>query len=211
MAAIDFPYTEDIRRRFTGHLNTFERRAHSGGGLKHAAVSMTLVDDGTGQTAFVLTRRALRLSSHAGQKALPGGRVDPGETPKQAGLRELAEEINLHLKEDAVMGLLDDYPTRSGYVITPMVVWAGTDVKFFPNPDEVAEIMLIRLTDLIRPDSPEFETIPESNRPVLKVRFGDDNAHAPTAAVIHQFYEIVMRGRKNIRVDHMEQALFAWK
>ena len=211
MAAIDFPYTEDIRRRFTGHLNTFERRAHSGGGLKHAAVSMTLVDDGTGQTAFVLTRRAPRVSSHAGQKALPGGRVDPGETPKQAGLRELAEEINLHLKEDAVMGLLDDYPTRSGYVITPMVVWAGTDVEIFPNPDEVAEIMLIRLTDLIRPDSPEFETIPESNRPVLKVRFGDDNAHAPTAAVIHQFYEIVMRGRKNIRVDHMEQALFAWK
>ena len=211
MAAIDFPYTADIRRRFTGHLNTFERRAHSGGGLKHAAVSMTLVDDGTGQTAFVLTRRAPRLSSHAGQKALPGGRVDPGETPKQAGLRELAEEINLHLKEDAVMGLLDDYPTRSGYVITPMVVWAGTDIEFFPNPDEVAEIMLIRLTDLIRPDSPEFETIPESNRPVLKVRFGDDNAHAPTAAVIHQFYEIVMRGRKNIRVDHMEQALFAWK
>ena len=211
MAAIDFPYTEDIRRRFTGHLNTFERRAHCGGGLKHAAVSMTLVDDGTGQTAFVLTRRAPRLSSHAGQKALPGGRVDPGETPKQAGLRELAEEINLHLKEDAVMGLLDDYPTRSGYVITPMVVWAGTDVEFFPNSDEVAEIMLIRLTDLIRPDSPEFETIPESNRPVLKVRFGDDNAHAPTAAVIHQFYEIVMRGRKNIRVDHMEQALFAWK
>ena len=211
MAAIDFPYTADIRRRFTGHLNTFERRAHSGGGLKHAAVSMTLVDDGTGQTAFVLTRRAPRLSSHAGQKALPGGRVDPGETPKQAGLRELAEEINLHLKEDAVMGLLDDYPTRSGYVITPMVVWAGTDVKIFPNPDEVAEIMLIRLTDLIRPDSPEFETIPESNRPVLKVRFGDDNAHAPTAAIIHQFFEIVMRGRKNIRVDHMEQALFAWK
>ena len=103
MAAIDFPYTEDLRRRFTGHLNTFERRAHSGGGLKHAAVSMTLVDDGTGQTAFVLTRRAPRLSSHAGQKALPGGRVDPGETPKQAGLRELAEEINLHLKEDAVI------------------------------------------------------------------------------------------------------------
>ena len=92
-----------------------------------------------------------------------------------------------------------------------MVVWAGTNIEFFPNPDEVAEIMLIRLTDLIRPDSPEFETIPESNRPVLKVRFGNDNAHAPTAAVIHQFYEIVMRGRKNIRVDHMEQALFAWK
>ena len=84
-------------------------------------------------------------------------------------------------------------------------------IGIVPNPDEVAEINLIRLKDLIRPDSPEFETIRESDRPVLKVRFGDDNAHAPTAAVIHQFCEIVMRGRKNIRVDHVEQALFAWK
>jgi len=211
MTHIDFPYTEDLRNRFTARLETFDRRTHDKYDLKQASVAMTLIDDGTGQTAFILTKRALQLSSHAGQKALPGGRIDPGETPVQAGLRELAEEINLYLGEESVMGLLDDYPTRSGYVITPIVVWAGRNAQFSPNPDEVAKIMPICLSELIRPDSPEFETIPESDRPVLKVRFGRDHAHAPTAAVIHQFYEIVMRGRKNIRVDHMEQALFAWK
>jgi hypothetical protein len=92
-----------------------------------------------------------------------------------------------------------------------MVIWAGRAAEYFPNPDEVAKIMPITLSDLIRPDSPEFETIPESDRPVLKIRFGGDHVHAPTAAVIYQFIEVVMRGRANIRVDHVEQAVFAWK
>ena len=208
---MDFPYTDDPRGRFADRLANFERQEHDGEGLKHAAVTMTLNDDGTGQTAFVLTRRTPRLSSHAGQKALPGGRIDTGETAIEAGLRELSEEINMHLGSDAVLGLLDDYPTRSGYVITPVVIWAGAGAEMSPNPDEVAKIMPITLSDLIRPDSPEFERIPESERLVLKIRFGDDHVHAPTAAVIHQFIEVLMRGRNNIRVDHVEQAVFAWR
>ncbi|MBT3329923.1 MAG: CoA pyrophosphatase [Rhodospirillaceae bacterium] len=212
MTSTDFPYTDALRQRFTDHLTRFERQVHGtpDDGLKHAAVTMTLIDDGTGQTAFILTRRTPRLSSHAGQKALPGGRVDAGESATQAGLRELSEEINLHLGEDAVLGLLDDYPTRSGYVITPMVIWAGKGATMSPNPDEVAKIMIIPLADLIRPDSPEFITIPESDRPVLRVLFGDDQVNAPTAVVIYQFAEVVMAGR-DIRVDHLEQPVFAWK
>ena len=214
---MDFPYTDEMRGLFAERLANFQRQAPSreggdaGEGLKHAAVTMTLIDDGTGQTAFVLTRRTPRLSSHAGQKGLPGGRVDEGESATQAGLRELSEEINLHLGEDAVLGLLDDYPTRSGYFITPVVIWAGAGAEMSPNPDEVAKIMPIPLADLIRPDSPEFITIPESERPMLRVLFGDDRVHAPTAAVIHQFCEVVMRGRNNIRVDHLEQPVFAWR
>jgi len=212
MTATYFPYTDELRQRFTAHLSGFERQVHGtpDDGLKHAAVTMTLIDDGHGQTAFVLTRRTPRLSSHAGQKALPGGRVDGGETATQAGLRELSEEINLHLGEDAVLGLLDDYPTRSGYVITPVVIWAGNGATMSANPDEVAKIMPIPLADLVRADSPEFITIPESDKPVLRVRFGDDQVHAPTAAVIYQFCEVVMKGR-DIRVDHLEQPVFAWK
>lgn len=209
---MDFPYTDELRGRFTDRLKNFQRQSHDGtdGSLKRAAVTITLIDDGNGQAAFVLTRRTPRLSSHAGQKALPGGRLDADETPTQAGLRELSEEINLHLGPDAVLGLLDDYPTRSGYVITPVVIWAGPDASMSPNPDEVAKIMPIPLADLIRPDSPEFITIPESDRPVLRVRFGDDHVHAPTAAVVYQFCEVAMRGR-TIRVDHLEQPVFAWR
>ena len=208
----EFPYTDELRGRFTARLRNFQRQTHdsAGGGLKRAAVTITLIDDGSGQTAFVLTRRTPRLSSHAGQKALPGGRMDGDETAIQAGLRELAEEINMHLAPDTVLGLLDDYPTRSGYLITPVVIWAGPGATMSPNPDEVAKIMPIPLADLIRPYSPEFMTIPESERPVLKVRFGDDHVHAPTAAVVYQFCEVAMRGRP-IRVDHLEQPVFAWR
>ena len=182
---MDFPYTDEMRGLFAERLANFQRQAPSreggdaGEGLKHAAVTMTLIDDGTGQTAFVLTRRTPRLSSHAGQKALPGGRVDEGESATQAGLRELSEEINLHLGEDAVLGLLDDYPTRSGYFITPVVIWAGAGAEMSPNPDEVAKIMPIPLADLIRPDSPEFITIPESERPTCRATSRASNPTSP--------------------------------
>ena len=68
--------------------------------LKHAAVAITLTDaaDGSGETALILTGRVAGLRSHGGQWALPGGRIDAGETPAQGALRELAEEIGLELR-----------------------------------------------------------------------------------------------------------------
>ena len=76
---------------------------------------------------MLLTRRAAGLRAHRGQWALPGGRCDEGETPVEAALRELHEELGLELGPDDVLGLLDDYPTRSGYLITPVVVWAADE------------------------------------------------------------------------------------
>jgi hypothetical protein len=75
--------------------------------------------DVAGGAAFLLCRKASRLNSHAGQWALPGGRVDQGESVSEAALRELHEEVGVGLPQSAVLGLLDDYPTRSGYVIAP--------------------------------------------------------------------------------------------
>ena len=94
----------------------------------------------SGHTALLLTRRAAGLRAHRGQWALPGGRCDAGETPVEAALRELHEELGLALGPDAVLGLLDDYPTRSGYLITPVVVWAGAGAAMSPNPQEVASV-----------------------------------------------------------------------
>src|SRR6478752_1145816 len=94
--------------------------------LKRAAVVLALTASDRGNdTAFLLTRRASSLRSHRGQWALPGGRCDAGETPVEAALRELDEELALKLGASDVLGLLDDYPTRSGYLITPVVVWAA--------------------------------------------------------------------------------------
>lgn len=162
-----------------------------------------------GGAAFLLCRRASRLNRHANQWALPGGRLDPGETPIEAALRELDEEVGLRLGDDAVLGLLDDYPTRSGYVITPVVVWGGGDPELVPSPDEVLAVYRIGL-HVLRDATTRFVTIPESVRPVVQVPLGNDLIHAPTGAVLEQFRQVALLGRFGERVDHFEQPVFAW-
>jgi len=178
--------------------------------LKRAAVAIALTASETGDGAtFLLTQRAANLRSHAAQWALPGGRCDPGETPAQSALRELHEEVGLELGEGDVLGLLDDYPTRSGYLITPVVVWASTKATLVPNPAEVASVHRIALDRIEQEDAFSFTTIPESTRRVIRFRMAGQFIHAPTAALIYQFRE-VLAGR-NTRVVELEQPVFAWK
>ena len=164
-----------------------------------------------GGAAFLLCRRAPKLSAHAGQWALPGGRCEGDETASEAALRELHEELGLLLREDSVLGLLDDYVTRSGYVITPVVVWGGGDVDLVPDPAEVAHAYRIGLHELCRADSPRFTTIPESDRPLVELPLGGDLIFAPTAAMLVQFRWVAVEGRVDERVNGFEQPVFAWR
>lgn len=197
-----------LRAQLTERLGRFERRPAPGDGLKRAAVAITVVPHEE-SAAFLLTRRTPKLSSHAGQWALPGGRLDQGEGPVEAALRELSEEVALHVPPTDVLGLLDDYPTRSGYLITPVVVWAAETARMHPNEAEVASIHHIPLAELERPGSPVFVTIPESERPVIRLLIGDDHIHAPTAALLYQFAEVGLRARAT-RVAELEQPVWAW-
>jgi 8-oxo-dGTP pyrophosphatase MutT (NUDIX family) len=163
-----------------------------------------------GGAAFVMCRRAAGLRGHAGQWALPGGRLDPGETVVDAALRELDEELGLRLDAGALIGLLDDYPTRSGYVISPVLLWGGPDVELTPSPDEVLAAYRIGLHAL-RDCEPRFVRIPESDRPVIQLPLGTDLIHAPTGAVLYQFRQVALEGLAGARVDHLEQPLFAWR
>ena len=156
-----FPFGDATRQLVAQRCAAFTRLAgDTEHALKHAAVAMTLVDaeDGSGETALILTGRVSGLRSHGGQWAMPGGRIDPGETPVAAALRELAEEIGLHLTPDDVLGMLDDYPTRSGYLITPVVVWGGHHPPLRLNPREVASVRHIKLADIAREDAVQFDT-----------------------------------------------------
>src|SRR4051794_41141368 len=164
----------------------------------------------SGGAAFLLCRRAARMNRHAGQWALPGGKMDEGETALDAALRELDEELGIRLGPESVLGWLDDYPTRSGYVITPVVVWGGADPPITPAPDEGLAVYRIGLRALAASE-PRFIDIPESERPVLQVPLGNDLIHAPTGAVLYQFQQVGLLGNAGKRVDDLEQPVFAWK
>jgi 8-oxo-dGTP pyrophosphatase MutT (NUDIX family) len=202
----DSALCERIRR----HLEAHDREPVAFGDRGHAAVAVTLVADDLAQPCFVLTRRTRKLRRHAGQWALPGGRVDPGESAEAAALRELDEEVGLPLSEAAVLGCLDDYPTRSGFVITPVVLWGGSGAELDPNPEEVAEAHRVPIAELERPEVPQLRSIPESDRPVISLPLLDSNIHAPTAAILYQLREVAVWGRAT-RVAHYEQPVFAWR
>ncbi len=202
-------FGDALRERARANLDGFERRALAPDGRSPAAVAVVLLADEEGRACFLLTRRAAGLRAHASQWALPGGRLDPGESAVPAALRELQEEVGLVREESAVLGVLDDYGTRSGFIITPVVVWGGPEIALAPNPDEVAGVYRVPLADLDRPDVPRLVTIPESDRPVIQLPILSSLIHAPTAAVLYQLREVVVHGRPT-RVAHFEQPVWAW-
>jgi 8-oxo-dGTP pyrophosphatase MutT (NUDIX family) len=205
-----WPFDDSTRRNIAARCAAFARLPESepAPALKRAAVAIALVEAGGSGTALLLTLRAAGLRSHRGQWALPGGRCDDGETPVEAALREL-QELGLELAAGDVLGLLDDYPTRSGYLITPVVVWAATGAAISPNPQEVASVHRIALDNIAQADAFDFTKIPESTRRVIRFRHAGRFIHAPTAALIYQFRE-VLAGR-DTRVTELEQPVFAWK
>src|SRR6201996_8357783 len=176
------PFDDTTRRNIAARCAAFARwhASEPAALLKRAAVAIALVGagDGTDGTALLLTLRAAGLRAHRGQWALPGGRCDEGETPVAAALRELHEELGVELGPDDVLGLLDEYPTRSGYLITPVVVWASNSAEISPNPDEVPSVHRIALDDIERPDAFDFVAIPESTRRVIRFRHAGHFIHA---------------------------------
>ena len=206
----DYAYTKLLEEQLSSNVRYFEDIRQPLDGLRHAAVALAVYDC-QGEASVVVTRRSHSLREHSGQWALPGGRIDDGESPTDAALRELHEEVNLELGEESVIGTLDDYVTRSGYVITPVVVWADIDDRHLKaNPDEVASIHPFTFTELSRKDSPNLETIPESDRQVLSMNYFDDVLYAPTAAMLYQFREVALSGRSTRVLDY-DQPVFAWR
>lgn len=210
------------------NLSLFDLHSHIDPELRGAAVVLTIsAHSSTGEACLLLTLRSSSLRKHAGQFALPGGKIDAGESVEQAALRELSEELGLDLKEQDILGRLDDYPTRSGFVISPVVVWNSTSSALLPNPDEVARVYEIPLTQLATSDfatisyndtsrqhiQNQADTVTENREhPFLSISPAALNTtvYSPTAAIIYQFREVALFGNAT-RVAHFEQPAFAWK
>ncbi|HUS98144.1 MAG TPA: CoA pyrophosphatase [Hyphomicrobiaceae bacterium] len=206
-----YDFDAGLRARITDNLAAHDRREIAGAGMRHAAVAIVVTEhDETREASFWLTRRAAKLRRHSGQFALPGGRVDEGETDLEAALRELQEEMGVVLGPDDVLGTLDDFATRSGFRITPFVLWAGGDFALAPDPSEVARVFHVPLSDLDSPDIPHLVASDTPGRQVMSAPLASmgHQIYAPTAAMIYQFREAGLHGRAT-RVAHFDQPMFA--
>lgn len=178
-----------LRDTMAANLRGFSR-APSAESLAPAAVSIVVMD-GDRVPCVPIFQRTSNMSRHAGQMALPGGRLHEGESAEECAIRELHEELGLRVSPDDVVGLLDDFDTRSGFTITPVVIWTDAPAAALqPSKFEVAELYVI--------------TIPELRVAVSRARPGQDfslrlervEVFAPTAAILYQFSEVALDGRE---------------
>jgi 8-oxo-dGTP pyrophosphatase MutT (NUDIX family) len=206
--------SDSLRADIENRLSGFQVNAFNDQNLRHAAVAVVIVgsSEDSSVPGILLTLRPVKLNRHSGQYALPGGKLDEGETPVVAALRELDEELGLKLEATDVLGVLDDYPTRSKFRITPVVIWAGEKCDLKPSADEIARVFHIPFTELDSDAIPVFEEGVEQDRPVLCSEFPvlGHRMYSPTASIIYQFREVAIRGN-HTRVAHYDQPLFAWQ
>jgi 8-oxo-dGTP pyrophosphatase MutT (NUDIX family) len=142
-----------------------------------AAVLLALTADEAGRLSLVFTERAAHLSAHAGQVGLPGGKIEAGETPAEAALREAEEEIALPRDAVHLLGLAEAYLTRTGFFVIPVLAVVRRPVTLRPDPSEVAGIFTARWESVMGG---------EHRREIAVERDG----------VTRRFYETMAEGRR---------------
>lgn len=211
---MSFVINERLRESIVINMTKLERWTVEDEGLRRAAVAVVVAPSEKDDSACILlTRRPASIKRHAAQIAFPGGRFEPGETAEQAALRETREEVGLTLSSEDIIGLLDDFPTRSGFAITPVVFWCGKRAHLEPDPNEVDRVFYVPFAEINDPQIPQFinpDGIEGDRVFCAPLSTIGHEVYAPTAAILYQFRELCIRGEVK-RVSDLEQPQFAWQ
>lgn len=194
------------RDRIHANLATFPRQSLDPTGKRRAAVAIVLSMH-AGDLTYLLTRRGLRMRRGAGNYALPGGGAEPGEDAVDAALRETAEELGVFLTRDMALGLLDDFITLGGHLVTPVVFWSPDPLVLDPDPLEVSRAWFEPIAGLDHPHAPRAHRAPDGGPPILRMFADKAWINPPTAAWLYQFREVALYGR-HTRVHSVGQP--AW-
>jgi 8-oxo-dGTP pyrophosphatase MutT (NUDIX family) len=169
------------------------------GAARAASVSVILFEE-EDECRYVLIRRA-RRGRNAGQWALPGGKVEPDETALEGALREAREEVALDDRACRILGVLDDFTTMTGFVITPFVVAAPIGWRPVADAEEVRSVHSFSIERLHGPEVVHWAEQPDGTT-LLQMRLDDQvRVHAPTGAILLQFRELGLFGRHTAVAD----------
>jgi len=154
---------------------------------------LVLLQQGPEGPEALFTRRAQHLRHHRGEVSFPGGRMEPGETPEQAALREACEEVNLDPAVVTLHGELDHLSTvvSRSYII-PVVATVDDPVELHPAPGEVERILWVSLAELSREDTyrEEWWGTPPLDRPVFFFELDDETIWGATGRMLHQLLRL---------------------
>lgn len=192
-----------LKSRILANLAAFERIAIDPGTHRRAAVAI-LLSPHNGKPTFILTRRALTMRRGAGNYALPGGNCDGDEHAIDAAIREVREELGVDIPRDAALGLLDDFITLGGHVVTPVILLTDIPLMLTPDPAEVHAAWFRPLDELDHPEAPRHVENPDGGDPILRMFANGDWINPPTAAWLYQFREVALHGRP-ARLDGVGQ------
>ncbi len=162
-------------------------------GLRAAAVLIPLVRHAEGDT-ILLTRRADTLRNHTGQISFPGGGRDAGDASFAAtALREAQEEVGLDPATVEILGYLDDYPTLTGYRITPVVGLVTPPLVLAPDPDEVAAVFELPLTEVLDRERFQLKSLSRGSVtvPFHELQYGEHRIWGATAAILWQLHGLL--------------------